>query len=347
MENTTVPGANLGQTQVPPINPPTTPKKWLFILGALLMLVLGAVVALAYQNYQLKQQLAQTPEVTITEPIPVADPTANWVPYVDAQNAFHFKYPANFSIADGILDTAEKSSTIELRSDTSSSYLIVWKMKTDQTLAEYVASSAEKSPAPVTNTALPSSMQWMGSYKNAPTHYAAVAYNDSLYLVGLVAVEDPTLFDEANSQFLDQILSTFEFTSAKQVSDPQVCSNNDLQISITIPADWRCVSKEDVGAGWITLTSNIFTIEMSKLGRGGYCEGPDPLCTVTKFYTNAYTGVDLDLHQYDGRNKEIFGQGEGRVPWVSVKWTGMETKDLTTDEKTQLFQVLNSLQQLE
>lgn len=78
---------------------PVVTNKWLYILVALCMLVFGAVTALAYQNYQLSQKLAQEP-VTQLEPTPTADETANWQTYTSTTHGFSVKFPQNFVIKE-------------------------------------------------------------------------------------------------------------------------------------------------------------------------------------------------------------------------------------------------------
>ncbi len=138
----------------------------------------------------------------------------------------------------------------------------------------------------------------------------------------------------------------------------KTCSNNYLRVALDIPAAWNCKSTEDEGAGWINLTSSLFIIELSNLGRGPWCSNimmgsdppqPDPSCVISNYYTNSNTGLNLQLYKYNGENKEIFGTYKNTipdfdgVPWVSVKWQGMESHDLTAAEKEELVTVLNSI----
>lgn len=125
MEDTTAPSASLGQEQASlppqrPSNTPTLPKKWLYGLGALVMLVFGAVAALAYQNYQLSQQLAQEPSIVL-EPSPTPDETANWETYTSPEvveyfSPFQFKYPSSWTLTEKIIQQEPVSLTVELNS---------------------------------------------------------------------------------------------------------------------------------------------------------------------------------------------------------------------------------------
>jgi|SRR3989344_871692 len=141
----------------------------------------------------------------------------------------------------------------------------------------------------------------------------------------------------------------------------KTCSNNVLRVALGIPAAWNCKSTEDEGAGWINLTSSLFTIDMSNLGRGPWCSNimmgsdppqPDPSCVISDYYTNSNIGLNLQLYKYNGENKEIFGTYKNTIPdfdglpWVSIKWQNMETRDLTATEKAELIQVVDSIKKI-
>lgn len=68
-------------------------------MALFVLLALGAVAFLYYQNQQLKQMLAGYQTQTISpSPVATANATANWTPYQNAKAFFTFKYPAIFSI---------------------------------------------------------------------------------------------------------------------------------------------------------------------------------------------------------------------------------------------------------
>lgn len=80
--------------------PPPVPKDnhWMTILSmaVFVLLSLGAVAFLYYQNQQLKGMLANY-QTSTASPTPVAtpDPTANWKTHTDKSGQFSFKYPSN------------------------------------------------------------------------------------------------------------------------------------------------------------------------------------------------------------------------------------------------------------
>ncbi|KKP69519.1 hypothetical protein A2X44_03190 [candidate division CPR3 bacterium GWF2_35_18] len=122
-----------------------------------------------------------------------------------------------------------------------------------------------------------------------------------------------------------------------------------LGIKVPLFFGWKIKNKEDV-FGWMTLTSNIFTIDISNAGRGPYCgdTGQDNLCHVENYYSNDL--ITMNLFSYNGKDEEIFGtirknydENEGRV-WISVKYSGIENRKLTDLENQELFNLLDSIQ---
>ena len=90
-------------------------KNWAPIgTAALLVVSVGTTICLAYQNYQLKQQIQKiqseaptpvskatptpisTPTPTLA-PTPTPDITANWKTYTNTEEGFSFKHPENLS----------------------------------------------------------------------------------------------------------------------------------------------------------------------------------------------------------------------------------------------------------
>lgn len=139
-----------------------------------------------------------------------------------------------------------------------------------------------------------------------------------------------------------------KISEQKQNSAPLVCLNKSLNFQLTLPNEtWQCDSKEDPRAGWVNLTSPVFTIAISGLGRGPYCgEDPDPehLCATKPFVlSDRFT---FTMYSYKGEDKEVFSE-LGEViktnPWISIKYKDMETKQLTDSQKQELLQLLNSL----
>jgi hypothetical protein len=85
------------------------PKSWLVVgLAVLVLLLLGTTGYLAYQNYQLKQEVTQKkptptplPEITkqpeISSPTPTIDPTTNWETYEYPDLKFKIKFPQGWT----------------------------------------------------------------------------------------------------------------------------------------------------------------------------------------------------------------------------------------------------------
>lgn len=94
----------LPATETPTSLQPLVNKKYLI---GFVILLLGIIGVLAFQNYQLKQQILQKqpaslPESTktfeIPSPIPAVDPTENWKTYSNSVYGFSFKYPPSWSV---------------------------------------------------------------------------------------------------------------------------------------------------------------------------------------------------------------------------------------------------------
>jgi hypothetical protein len=125
------------------------------------------------------------------------------------------------------------------------------------------------------------------------------------------------------------------------------CINDQLKISLTLPnTDWSCDSSNLT----LNLKSNVFTIVIGGLGRGPWCgEDPDPehLCqTRTLDLSDKFP---LTIYSYSGEDKEIFNELRqfSTTPWISIKYSAMETKTLTSDQKSELLQLLNSIKAIQ
>jgi hypothetical protein len=87
-----------------PVNQISSPRsKWKLILLAIILLLVvgsGAYYLGAKQNKLIMQNQQKSVIPTITQSIPTStpDPTANWKTYVDQNNTFSIKYPANWYV---------------------------------------------------------------------------------------------------------------------------------------------------------------------------------------------------------------------------------------------------------
>lgn len=121
------------------------------------------------------------------------------------------------------------------------------------------------------------------------------------------------------------------------------CVNDNLKISVNLLEGWQCDTSTGYTYpdGWILLKSDVFDVTISNLGRGPYCNDGEDMedCKVNSFYRGA--SVALSSYRYKNQNKELFG-GLTFLPnvWVSVKYKGMEFRDLTPEERTELIEAL-------
>ena len=164
----------------------------------------------------------------------------------------------------------------------------------------------------------------------------------------------PTLVKEASKKNLaisptkkdEQIIDTTPTTAPASVQT-YTCSNDGIKISVQLPSDWTCKSEES----FLTLTSDLFSINMSNLGRGGPCPMGDdaPACVATNFYTRGTIKIETYTAGPDSRS--IFGSLDESTPevgitWIEIGYPSMVSRDLTPSEKTELFGVLDSIKKI-
>lgn len=165
----------------------------------------------------------------------------------------------------------------------------------------------------------------------------------------VIATPTPTVTSTAPEQ------STPELTTTVPSIPTKKCSNVAVGITLSIPETWLCDSKilGEIGSydGSITITSDVFEITASTLGRGSYCGDAEPanesdVCRTSTFYTN--DRVSLDMFTSEGQDKEIFGSIKTNTgefsSWISIKYKNMETTKLTPANRAELIKVLDSLQ---
>ena len=187
------------------------------LLSVLLLLAVSIAGFFAYQTQKLVKELTMlktepipTPEVTMeptTEPVATdsseVDPTANWKTYINKD--FSFKYPNDSSI---------KTDTILADGSVEFSNFVFLLEKTDDRLVNYVNKLKDTNGAISTNKMINKfeAIEWIGSYKNAPTHYVSMLSNGSVFNFG-ITTDNMTQFVSTETKLLDQILSTFKFTN--------------------------------------------------------------------------------------------------------------------------------------
>mgnify|MGYP001566894125 CR=1 FL=1 len=130
-----------------------------------------------------------------------------------------------------------------------------------------------------------------------------------------------------------------------------------LGIILTLPSDnWLCkvdnYGKEQNGwDGTISASSLGTNIVISSLGRGSFCNpsdldpqstryDPTHACATFEFYSK--NNINLKIYKLNGQAREVFGMMTNG-PSVSITWDGMETKDLTSIQRTDVFDILDSV----
>lgn len=133
------------------------------------------------------------------------------------------------------------------------------------------------------------------------------------------------------------------------------CGNDSLGIVLSIPEKWICKSSIlSSTEGLINIQSDFFTIDISNLGRDPYCgDGPlvttaENTCATSVFLLNNKVG--LELYTFNGEDKEIFGgiveankKERDAKPWISIKYNDMEKQKLTSSQKTELVNLLDTI----
>jgi hypothetical protein len=93
-------------------------------------------------------------------------------------------------------------------------------------------------------------------------------------------------------------------------ADGVPCLNTGLGIELTMPdAGWNC---EPLNDRWLKLTSPLFEVNISNLGRGPFCfPDMDSSCETTPFLSNQI--LDLQLYTSGGQPREIFALTDAEV----------------------------------
>jgi len=225
------------ETQVPKnpqIPQPSRDSHWITTasMALFVLMSLGVIVFLYYQNQQLKSMLAsyQTP-VTSPTPTATADPTANWKTYTNTGQNFSYRCPTEWNLGknlnyDGKVETSECSiiysgkfsfddgGTVTLGfvpnpiAKTQSSYANteVNSVKTQSNVQTYSNNGFEG---------------WISMKNEAHTLQMIARKNvaGGYYEVTALAVGE-TKTEQEYKTFFDQILSTFKFVEATPSATP-------------------------------------------------------------------------------------------------------------------------------
>ncbi|MCX6793645.1 MAG: hypothetical protein NTY06_00905 [Candidatus Gottesmanbacteria bacterium] len=204
--------------QPPPTQPimstPAKPKSSLLtgFIVIILLLFLGAVGFLVYQNRQLKQQISHvqpTPTPLIT-PITTPDPTANWKTFT--LNEIIFRYPPNWTNQEYV----QTPFGAEIKSNDGTQRIVVLsginKGHTTADLSEFINSLIANGANRLTlngSEASESKITYQGS--KISTVYVTSKDKTSQYSITLQAPE--AYSDQQIDELLSKILSTFKFTN--------------------------------------------------------------------------------------------------------------------------------------
>lgn len=80
-------------------------------MALFILLALGAVVFLYYQNQQLKNLVASYQTVSSPAPTATNNPVANWSTYTDPNGQFTFKYPSTYTLTTDIVPYLNRNIT--------------------------------------------------------------------------------------------------------------------------------------------------------------------------------------------------------------------------------------------
>ena len=183
----------------------------------------------------------------------------------------------------------------------------------------------------------------------------------SMAIAGFFAYQTQSLNEELrimNDESKQTAQKTIEpvATDGSEVSSEDEsfdCKSAVLGLTMKLPnSTWKCQNHED--GQTVTAISKIFTMQISSLGRGNYCElpirdpqsprydptSPDEICKITQFYSE--NNILLKTYKSYGQTKEIFGQ-IANGPNISITYVDMANRDLTLIEKTELTKILDSV----
>lgn len=231
-----VPTANSPQsTVVQPIvdSKPKSNNFLVVLLSVLLLLSVSIAGFFAYQTQTLVKELTslKSSPTPVSSTEPTLDSTTDWKTYTNAKYGFSFEYPK---------DSIIKTDMILADGSIEFSNFIFLLEKTNDTLANYVNKLKDTNGAIPTNKLVDKfeTVEWIGSYKNAPTHYKSILNNGLVFNFGITNIDDMTQFVIDETNLLNQILSTLKFTDSvdgiAEITSIFEKVNKELNTKITI-----------------------------------------------------------------------------------------------------------------
>jgi len=226
MEPATPEAASINQ-EVP--QTPETKKDghWITIasMALFVLLSLGAVAFLYYQNQQLKSMLAGYQNVPSPTPSATADPTASWKTYTNTKQTFSFKTSSLEAITMDYKTFATKAKSAQ-------GTILVLET------AHYTTKMAECTSLPATKDCFVDSSAWGQSEKirnitlggiSATSYYINDAtIGEPIHIVETISspyIQIATVVGGPGlDEIFDQILSTFKFIEASPTPSAKACT---------------------------------------------------------------------------------------------------------------------------
>jgi len=355
--------------QIPDFQPKPNYLKTI-IFSVLVIITLGLITYLIFQNQKLQKQVLNPPaSLTFQVPSPTSKPLSSisispdemegWKTYENDKFGFTFLYPQDLILYDQLKQIGDNLLLQNYqdkpnRTESSNDFQLVLSVGKDdgKSLEDYPKlweTELGKLSSEKISVGNVSAIKGFSGQKNHAVPTVWLKNNGYLYTFQLSTPTSNT------KQLFDQILSTFKFLDNNTTKT--ICNSVNLNLSLILPnQDWSCkvdnFGKEQVGSdGTISLRSSIFTVQISSLGRGNFCDPSDPdpqsprydptnACTISEFYNR--NGIQLKTFKLNGITKEIFGQ-TNNGPSLSITYSGMDTRDLTSSEKTEIINLLDSI----
>ena len=249
------------QVQTPPISNPVPVEKpknnsVLIILSLFLVILVGLVAFLGYQNYQLQKQISllTTPTPTASAiALATADPTANWNTFTT--DLFSLKYPNDWNVpvksTDSSGDTSYtfESGNFVITEGSGGIFNLEQKQSYDQLIAYEKKVTTGLKSITVSGIKTVEYFDTDGPSTSAPT----IVLTDTKKNVYLISMAIPA---ESNSNLFDQIISTFKFTS--QATDP-----NQQAITNLVNSFYTALANQDGKTLFSLMTPATTTAEKS------------------------------------------------------------------------------------